>query len=173
MTKKTRKIPDGKKSTPVIPTFTKADLPKQIGKKSTKGRKWFDGQPEEIVLSKLEAAFKTGTTNRRACLYADISESTFYRYLDLHPEFKERIALWEENILLLAEAKLFESVQQGNMGDVHYVLERRDKARYSPQMNIITDNGTGALTKERQEEIMKAAGNWLKKKNADNASTNK
>jgi hypothetical protein len=159
------------KSVSIMPTVTKDNLPKQKGIKKKEGRPWFDGRAEDIILSKLEQALKTGTTHRRACLYADITEASFYRYLEAHPDFRDRIRLWEENILLLAESKLFESVQSAspkngkNMGDVHYVLERRDKARYSPQVNIITDDAGGALTDERKQEIAKSSENWYKKSN--------
>lgn len=130
-------------------------------KKSTRGRKWFDGKDEEIVIGKIETAIKMGTTNKRACLYAGISEDSFYNYCKEHPEFSDRLALLKENVFLVAETQLFNSVFEGNMEDVRYLLSRRDKARYSQQLEVLNDN-TNVLSKERMEKIKQASQNFSK-----------
>lgn len=124
------------------------------------GRKWFNGQPEDIVVSKLEKALKTGTTRRRACVYAGISENSLSRYCEAHPKFRERIEAWEEHLFLTVDDKIFNAVVNNDREMIKFVAERRDRSRYGANIAVINDNANGILTKERMEEIDKANRAW-------------
>lgn len=54
------------------------------------GRPLFDGKNGKVVLSKLEYAFAHFLTDKEACVYAGISTSAYYRFIDERPEFRER-----------------------------------------------------------------------------------
>lgn len=54
------------------------------------GRKVFDGKDQKDVVSKLEAAFASGATDKEACVYAGISRSALFRYEEENPEFRNR-----------------------------------------------------------------------------------
>ena len=133
----------------------------KTAKKNKGGRPVWDGIPEKQVVDKLSTAFKVGTTVIRACLYAGISRSSFYNLVKKRPELKDRFEQLAENPMLVAETKLFESVQSGNMDDVRFLLERRD-SRFKQKTEGILDDGRsgGVLTEERKAEIAGALKNW-------------
>ena len=128
-------------------------------KKETRGRKPFDGVSEDVVVGKLESAFKMGTTITRACLYAGITRDMFYEFLKRKPEYSDKFKMMQENPMLVAETRLFESVNGGDQTDIHFLLKSRDP-RYAPKQNIIVDEGEGVLTKEREAEIAAATDKW-------------
>ena len=69
------------------------------------GRKWFDGKEEQSVLTKLCECWALDASDAEAALFADISTASLSRYLDAHPEVKERkLALKERPILLARKA---------------------------------------------------------------------
>ena len=61
-----------------------------MAKKSNAGRKTVVTQE---VLRKLEEAFAMDCTDLEACLFADISKTTLYKYQVEHPLFAERKAV--------------------------------------------------------------------------------
>ena len=126
----------------------------------TCGRKLFDGKEEKVV-PKLIEAFAIGCTDEEACVYADVSESAFYRYCVKNPEFRERTTLLKNKPVLMARKE----VVAGIVGDKEFAfkfLERKRKSEFAPQVNGILDDGKGEgiLTKEREAEIAAATDKW-------------
>ena len=51
-------------------------------------------------LDKLEKGFMLGLNDTECCLYADISTSAFYRYLEKNPKFREKKEVLKKKPLL-------------------------------------------------------------------------
>lgn len=117
----------------------KTTTPKPPKKKV--GRPLFDGKDPADVVRKLEEAFALGCTNLEACLYADISKSTFYDYMSKNPTFQDRIDLLRERPILQARNSVIQAMRtDGNLA--LKFLERKRKAEFSTQQQIDhTTNG--------------------------------
>jgi len=123
------------------------------------GRPWFDGKDIPTVLSKLESAFKFGTTIIRACNYADITRKSFDRYCEKNPEFREKVDRWMENLGMVVDQQVYTAVANGDKEMIRFAAERRDSGRYMLKQGVIsekTDNGI--LTDDLMKAMSQAAG---------------
>jgi hypothetical protein len=89
--------------------------------KSKGGRKWFDGQNEDLVITKLEEVWGIDGTDAEAAFFAGISTASLSRYLDAHPAVAERKAALKERPVLLARRAVIESF------DGHKVKSKDEK----------------------------------------------
>lgn len=95
------------------------------------------GRPTVVtpeVLLKLEEVFALGGSDKEAMLYANISSSTFYKYQDEHPEFKERKEELRETPVLLARRTVVKSLADDTNSAWRYV-ERKDEG-LNPKQTI-------------------------------------
>ena len=99
------------------------------------------GRPRAItpkILEKLEEAFKLGCTNREACFYADVKESTFYDFLKDNPEFSEKIDMWKEYQKIKARYVIHKALDKGDRDIAKWYLERKAKEEFSPKQEFDT-----------------------------------
>lgn len=82
------------------------------------------------VLEKLEEAFKYGSTDEEACAYADIAESTLYKYQEKNPEFTERKAQLKELPIFTARKSVVDRLSKNPELALKY-LERKKKDEFS------------------------------------------
>ena len=94
------------------------------------GRPVFDGKNENEVVAKLQYAFSIGAKPKEACCYADISTDSFYRYCRKYPEFRDKIAVLQSTITMLARINLYNFIVKGNWKATKFVLERRRPEEY-------------------------------------------
>ncbi len=87
------------------------------------------------VIQKLEAWFTMEFTDWEACLYAGISESTFYQYCSENPKFSERKELLKRKPRMKAKMNIAESINNKNVWDSKWILEKRD-TDYQPTKKI-------------------------------------
>lgn len=83
----------------------------------------------EIIIGKLESAFKIGANDREACAYANINPDTLYEYQKKHPEFTEQKAIWKQNPILKAKQTVFRNLEEPNTAK--WYLERKCKDEFS------------------------------------------
>lgn len=83
------------------------------------------------VLQKLEAGFSSGLSDREACLYADISESTLYNYCQKEPEFLERKELLKEQPKMRARLIVCKAIEDGDLKAAQWYLERKARDEFS------------------------------------------
>ncbi len=100
------------------------------------GRSWFDGRPEDMVVSKLKDAFSIGANVTRACAHAGILRQTYYEYLKIHPELTDTFERLQLKPILKAEANIAEKLNQGDIEISKWLLERRAKEDYSSRQEI-------------------------------------
>lgn len=92
------------------------------------------GRPKKItkaVVQKLEEGFLRGLTDREACLYADVSLSTFYDYCRENEEFLERKELLKDQVKMRAKLNVTGSINRGNIDLSLWYLERKAKDEFS------------------------------------------
>jgi len=133
-----------------------ANAPQVIDK--DEGRPLFDGKSVDVVLAKLEAAFGVGATDKEACIQADISESSLYRYEEKHPEFRERKHLLKTKIDLSARATVAAVITERDEKNVpsnraletsKWHLERKVSNEYAnKQVNANFNMNANPLTSE-------------------------
>lgn len=108
------------------------------------------GRPEEItindgadfnteILQKLEEAFKKGMSNREACFLADISESIFYKVLEVNEKLKERFPLLQNSVKIRAKENIVEKINAKDVELSKWYLERRDK-EFKPKSDLTSDD---------------------------------
>lgn len=88
----------------------------------------------ESVLLKLEEAFAMGCPDTEACIYANISPSTLYKYQEEHPEFTEHKLQLKETPVLKARKTVIDSLEK-DVNSAWRLLERKDKD-LNPKQNI-------------------------------------
>lgn len=95
--------------------------------------------PETII--RLEEAFKMGCGDIEACLFADISSSSFYSYQQANPKFLERKNELKQNPILKARAEVIRGIQ-GNPEFSLKVLERIKKDEFSLKQDTLLNAET-------------------------------
>jgi hypothetical protein len=99
--------------------------------KNKGGRPWFNGKDTREVLAKLEQSAAIASTVKEACYYAEISEDSYYRYMDKHPKFRDKIALMRERPILRARQNLIGAVERGDLGISKWFMERSKPNEYA------------------------------------------
>lgn len=97
------------------------------------------GRPRAITpekLDKLEEAFKLGCTNREACFYADVAESTFYDFLKEYPEYSDKIAMWKDYEKIKARYVVHKALEKGDRDMAKWYLERKAKDEFSTKQEF-------------------------------------
>lgn len=108
------------------------------------------GRPTVITpecLHKLKEGFLRGYTNRIACIYAGIAESTYYKYCDENPEFVEKKRAWQANPVTKALDNVKQSLDEGDVQTSKWLLERKLKDEYSLRVEN-TGKGGEPIKKE-------------------------
>ena len=132
------------------------------------------GRPTVIsleVLLDLKYAFLIGSTNREAALYAGISESTYYRFLEqmdmeMKQDFSELVEGWKNDMILAARMTMRKATATPE--HAKWLLERRRKDEFAPrtQHEVKEVSDFDSLTDEELEKIANAG-------HTDNQSTNR
>lgn len=97
------------------------------------------GRPRTITpkkLEKLEEAFKLGCSNREACFYADVAESTFYDFLKDYPEYSDKIAMWKDYQKIKARYVVHKALENNDRDMAKWYLERKAKDEFSTKQEF-------------------------------------
>ena len=120
--------------------------PANPAKKSTKGRKQFDGKDPAIVIPKLEVAWSAGASDVQACLLADISPSALCRYLKSHPAISARKDILLHSPKLNAKLTLATALHARNNPDLALkYLERTEPKEYAPMSKLANTDNEGNM----------------------------
>lgn len=77
-------------------------------------------------IEKLEHAFAKGLNDTEACLLVDICADTLDSYEAKHPEFVDKKKRLRSKPLMKAKLNIVDSVEEGDISDSKWYLERRD-----------------------------------------------
>lgn len=100
------------------------------------------GRPRAItpeIINKLEKAFALGCTNREACFFANVAESTFYDFIKEYPEYSERFNSLKEYEKIRARKVIHDALGSGDRDIAKWYLERKAKDEFSTKQEIVGD----------------------------------
>jgi len=104
------------------------------------GRPLFDGKDEKDIIAKLEYGWSLGCTDLEACLLADISKDTLYRYQKANPRFCERKERLKESLILKARESVAKHLDESGELAIKF-LERKKKDEFSLRSEITGADG--------------------------------
>lgn len=104
-------------------------------------------------LAKLDEGFLLGLNDVECCLYADISSSAFYRYLDKHPEYRERKERLKKRPTIQAKKNISELLENGDEITSRWYLEKRSD-EFSSKHDIAVDT-SGSLSLDARSDALK------------------
>ena len=111
------------------------------------------GRPKimtKLVEKSLEMAFMNGLSAQQACAYAGIHRATYYRHLETHPDFAERVKIAKERPLNMARQTVVKAIAAGHLPTSRWYLGRND-----PEFS--TSYQAYASATHRQEDAKRAA----------------
>ena len=84
------------------------------------------------TVNKLEQAFAMGCGDEEACLFAGITKTTLYKYIETHPDFTDRKEMLKKNPVLKARQVLLNHLALDDKDIAKYVVDKHDgKAKQS------------------------------------------
>ena len=95
----------------------------------------------EKVIAELKGAFAVGATDSQACFYAEIDESTFYRYCEKTEGFREEMNRLKEKPILKAKTNIVTKLLGGDTEVSKWYLERRARAEFATRQEIGNSDG--------------------------------
>lgn len=93
------------------------------------------------VIAKLDHAFSLGVSDKLAYNFAGISADAFYDYLRVNPMYSERRAELRSKLSLKAVHNVAKSIQNENIDDSKWYLERRHRSDYSTRQEMTGADG--------------------------------
>jgi hypothetical protein len=98
----------------------------------------------EACIAKLEEAFLHGCTDTEACLYADISRTAFYDYIERTPEFTDRKETLKQSPVMRARVILSQALDDNDLPTANRVLDRKEGQKVAVTGLTITLSGKDA-----------------------------
>jgi hypothetical protein len=100
-----------------------------------------------IVIRKLEEAFSIGASISEACMYANISRDTYYRWIANNKAVQERFEALLEKPILTARQSVVGALKTNPKLALKY-LERKRKKEFSPRMEMTGEDGQPLMPQE-------------------------
>lgn len=120
--------------------MTKKKDPKDY---ETRGRpKW---EPSAAQLKILEDSFKIGAKVKEALSRAEIPSSTFYDYIEEHPDFAEQIEWWQDYPIMLAKHSVVSHMAKDGRLALEY-LKSKCKDEFNVRTEITGADGESITT---------------------------
>lgn len=90
------------------------------------------------LVSKLEYAFSIGATVKEACLYADISRDTYYKWCEGDSRFSDRMEQLQEHTIFVARESVYKGMKRDPKLALDYLKsKKRDEfGNNSTEINI-------------------------------------
>ena len=90
----------------------------------------------EDVITKLEDGFLMGFSDREACLFANISPMTLYRFCEANPDFSERKEELKDNLKMIAKKNIARGLKGANLLLSQWYAERKMKDEFTPKSEV-------------------------------------
>ncbi len=103
------------------------------------------GRPSKLtteIKDKLDYAFSIGCNNAEACVYADLSESTFYSWIEKDEKLSERFKALKNKPVLKAKEVVQSALDEGDSNTAKWYLERRS-AEFKPSSKTEIEGKVG------------------------------
>ena len=93
------------------------------------------------VVAKLDFAFAKGLTDQQASDYAGISKDCLYDHCKRNPGYSHQKESLKGNLAIRAKILLAESIENGNVTDAKWLLERKLKEEFSTRIEATAKDG--------------------------------
>lgn len=108
------------------------------------------------AVKKLEQALRQDFTVDQACVYAGITNKTFYNWCNEDDEFLRKMNAARQYMNEKAKKTLQNMVDMGHPGASMWFLERRESNRYSKkEVHEVAETTTDKLDEGRKDELDK------------------
>ena len=104
---------------------------------------------DPTIKAKLEQAFAIGCTDAEACLYAGISKTTLYSYIEQCPEFGERKEELKQYPVIKAKHSVVSRLKDDVVTSKWYLERKTKEFRPPDRQNNLTLNQFNMLTDEQ------------------------
>lgn len=94
---------------------------------------------DDKMVQKLTMAFANGLTDREACLFVWIADSSLYNYCKEHPEFLEQKEALKRKPIIKAKLNIVEKLNQKDLETSKWYLERKAKDEFSTKQELDVD----------------------------------
>lgn len=94
------------------------------------GRPLFDGKDVKVVVAKLAYASAIGATIKESCAFAGISRDSYYRCVNKHTEFRNKLEQLSYIPVLQARINIFKSLMAGDVKMSMWYLERKRRDEF-------------------------------------------
>lgn len=119
--------------------------------KWAKALNWRPTKMTEETIKKLLDAFSYSFTDEEACIYANISPKTLYNYWEKFPEFLQQKEILKKKPNLKAKMNKVKAVNEGNLQESWWWLERKSKDEFSTKTVWENTNTTTNLNLEVED----------------------
>lgn len=103
-------------------------------KKKPKDQHKPNGRPTimtDSTLAKLKEGFAQGFSVRNACIWADISQDTYFAYCKKNPNFSEQCKTLQQKPLIKSILVINKALNEGDVGTAKWYAERKAKDEFS------------------------------------------
>jgi hypothetical protein len=103
-------------------------------KKKPKSEHKPNGRPTimtDSTLAKLKEGFAQGFSVRNACIWADISQDTYFSYCKKYPNFSEQCKTLQQKPLIKSILVINKALNEGDVSTAKWYAERKAKDEFS------------------------------------------
>ena len=114
--------------------IVKTNLLKAMTKKKPKSEHKPNGRPTimtDSTLAKLKEGFAQGFSVRNACIWADISQDTYFDYCKKHPSFSDQCKTLQQKPLIKSILVINKALNEGDVSTAKWYAERKGKDEFS------------------------------------------
>jgi hypothetical protein len=113
-------------------------------KKKTKSEHKETGRPtimNDLTIAKLKEGFAQGFSVRNACIWADISQDTYFNYCKKNPNFSEQCKTLQQKPLIKSILVINIALEVGDVSTAKWYAERKAKDEFSLRNELTGENG--------------------------------
>jgi hypothetical protein len=113
-------------------------MPKKLPKPNQQGKAYTKEQREEIIGS-LQPYLTLGYDLKNACILAQVTYETVWEWVNKDNALLIRIKAWQNMINAKARQNVAKEINEGDVQESKWWLERRDKKDFSTRTDITSD----------------------------------
>jgi hypothetical protein len=120
------------------------NLSKKMTKKKPKSEHKETGRPtimNDLTIAKLKEGFAQGFSVRNACIWADISQDTYFNYCKKNPNFSEQCKTLQQKPLIKSILVINKALNEGDVNTAKWYAERKAKDEFSLRNELTGENG--------------------------------
>jgi hypothetical protein len=113
-------------------------------KKKPKSEHKETGRPtimNDLTIAKLKEGFAQGFSVRNACIWADISQDTYFNYCKKNPNFSEQCKTLQQKPLIKSILVINKALNEGDVSTAKWYAERKAKDEFSLRNELTGENG--------------------------------